>query len=388
MADTITAAPAVARSGTLGSIKVEPMTCAIGAELSNVNLGVASRDARARRRDPRPAAQAQGAVLPRPGHHARRARRFRAPLRRARGPSGGGQRSRQSGTRAHLQDAGSAQRPLRERVAHRRHVAREAAVRLRASLRRVSAGRRRHDVGEHGRGLQPPARRHQGEDRQPACAAQHRGVLRRGDADREAPGAPCTVSGRRASGRAHASRDRREDPVRQRVHDALHELPHAGERALRPGCQPGREPAAQLPRQPGVRPRVPGPLPLEDEQHGDVGQPLDAALRGHGLPAVSPQDGARRHRRRSSRSDGSRKRDRPCPACPQTASLCHTETVERRPLRRQSTHPPWRRIVRAGHRGNGTPHVSPFARTDRRLAAFRRDGEPGREPRPRRSARG
>ncbi len=38
--------PAVVRAGSLpDSIKVEPLTCAIGAELSNVNLGVASRDA-------------------------------------------------------------------------------------------------------------------------------------------------------------------------------------------------------------------------------------------------------------------------------------------------------------------------------------------------------
>ena len=37
-----TSAPAVTRRG--GSIKVEPLTCAIGAELSNVNLGDASRD--------------------------------------------------------------------------------------------------------------------------------------------------------------------------------------------------------------------------------------------------------------------------------------------------------------------------------------------------------
>jgi taurine dioxygenase len=38
-------APAVVRSGALkDSIKVEPLTCAIGAELSNVNLGDASRD--------------------------------------------------------------------------------------------------------------------------------------------------------------------------------------------------------------------------------------------------------------------------------------------------------------------------------------------------------
>lgn len=40
------AAPAVVRAESLqGSIKVEPLTCAIGAELVDVNLGVASRDA-------------------------------------------------------------------------------------------------------------------------------------------------------------------------------------------------------------------------------------------------------------------------------------------------------------------------------------------------------
>jgi taurine dioxygenase len=38
-------APAIVRSGSLpDSIKVEQLTCAIGAQLSNVNLGVASRD--------------------------------------------------------------------------------------------------------------------------------------------------------------------------------------------------------------------------------------------------------------------------------------------------------------------------------------------------------
>jgi taurine dioxygenase len=37
--------PGIVRSKSLGSIRVEPMTCAIGAELGNVNLGVASRDA-------------------------------------------------------------------------------------------------------------------------------------------------------------------------------------------------------------------------------------------------------------------------------------------------------------------------------------------------------
>ena len=55
------------------------------------------------------------------------------------------------GPGAHLQVARPPERPLRERLAHRRHLAREAAVRLRAALRRVPAGRRRHDVGQHGR---------------------------------------------------------------------------------------------------------------------------------------------------------------------------------------------------------------------------------------------
>ena len=46
-------------------------------------------------------------------------------------------------------------------------------------------------------------------------------------------------------------------------------------------------------------PRVPGALALAAEQHGDVGQPQHPALRGDGLPALPPQDGTRRHRRRS-----------------------------------------------------------------------------------------
>ena len=41
---TATTAPAPAYIKTRGSIKAEPLTCTIGAELSNVNLGVASRD--------------------------------------------------------------------------------------------------------------------------------------------------------------------------------------------------------------------------------------------------------------------------------------------------------------------------------------------------------
>src|SRR5262245_28980203 len=39
------AAPAVVRAQSRGSIRVDPLTCTIGAELSNVSLGDASRDA-------------------------------------------------------------------------------------------------------------------------------------------------------------------------------------------------------------------------------------------------------------------------------------------------------------------------------------------------------
>ena len=43
--DASLGAPAVVAAASLGSIRVEPLTCTIGAELSNVQLGAASRDA-------------------------------------------------------------------------------------------------------------------------------------------------------------------------------------------------------------------------------------------------------------------------------------------------------------------------------------------------------
>jgi hypothetical protein len=62
-----------------------------------------------------------------------------------------------------------------------------------------------------------------------------------------------------------------------------------------PNVRFGRCAAAAVPDQPGVRARVPGALPLEEKQHGVLGQPLDAALRRDGLPAVPSQDGTRRN---------------------------------------------------------------------------------------------
>ena len=54
-------APATVSAAALqDSIRVEPLTCTIGAELSNVNLGVASRDP-----------VMMSAVLQGPGHHPR-----------------------------------------------------------------------------------------------------------------------------------------------------------------------------------------------------------------------------------------------------------------------------------------------------------------------------
>jgi taurine dioxygenase len=45
MTNATAASPAIVNKASLGSIKVGPMTCTIGAELGNVNLGAASRDA-------------------------------------------------------------------------------------------------------------------------------------------------------------------------------------------------------------------------------------------------------------------------------------------------------------------------------------------------------
>ncbi len=115
MSETVTSAPkqgapAVVRAGALkSSIKVEQLTCTIGAELGNVDLGVASRD-------PDLVAEIRALLLQHrvlffrdQDHHARRARRLRAALRRARGSPRRRQRSGEPGARAHLQIARSAQ---------------------------------------------------------------------------------------------------------------------------------------------------------------------------------------------------------------------------------------------------------------------------------------
>ena len=72
--------------------KIEPLTCAIGAEVKNVNLGVAARD-------PGLMAEIRALLLQykvlffRAGIHPRRACRLRPAFRGPRRPSGGRQRS-------------------------------------------------------------------------------------------------------------------------------------------------------------------------------------------------------------------------------------------------------------------------------------------------------
>ena len=106
---------------------------------------------RAVRRDQGAAAEVQGAVPARPAFLARRACGLRAALRRARRPSGRRQRPRTPGPGADLQGRRHAPPAVRERLALRRHLARMPADGRGAALRRVPAGGRRHDLGQHGR---------------------------------------------------------------------------------------------------------------------------------------------------------------------------------------------------------------------------------------------
>ena len=169
-ADSSPAAPAVisAQSRTT-SFRVEPLTCAIGAEISNVNLGAASRDPAWWPRSAPCCSSTRccssATRTSRRAEHVAFARHFGEledhPV--------AGSDPEHPGLVRIYKSPGRAERPLRERLAHRRHLAREAAVRLRAALRRMPAGRRRHDVGQHGRW---PTRscRSTSRRRSPACA--------------------------------------------------------------------------------------------------------------------------------------------------------------------------------------------------------------------------
>ena len=232
---TATAAPRTSR--TRGSIKVEPLTCAIGAELSNVNLGDASRDDGL-------FAEIRALLLKHKvlflrdqditrAEHVAFARRFGEledhPVAGSDPDHPGLVRIYKSPDQPNdrYENAWHTDATWREkppfgcvlRCVECPPVGGDTMwVNMVAAYERLPEHVKTQIAG-------------------PARAPQHRGELRRRDADREAPRAEGAVSRCRASGRAHASGDRREGAVRQRLHDALHELPHAGERALRPGLR-------------------------------------------------------------------------------------------------------------------------------------------------------
>ena len=216
----------VSSAARLSAIKVEPLTCTIGAEILNVSIGDAARDADI-------VSEIRSLLLKHKvlffrdqdisrADHVAFARHF-GELEDH--PVAGSDPDHPGLVRIYKSPE-LAERPLRELLAQRRHLARQAALRLRAALRRVSRGRRRHDVGQHGRRLRAAAGADQVADRGPPRAPQHRGFLRGGDADREAPRSQGAVPRRRAPGGAHPSRDRGEGAVRQRLHHPLHQLPH------------------------------------------------------------------------------------------------------------------------------------------------------------------
>src|SRR6516164_11403483 len=148
MAVSTSAAPAIVRATSLASIQVEPLTCAIGAELQNVNLGIASRD-------PGLVAEIRALLLKHRvlffrdqgitrAEHVAFARHFGEVEDH---PVAGSDPEHPGLVRIYK----SPEVP-NDRYENAWHtdcdVAREATVRLRVALHRMSAGRRRHDVGQ------------------------------------------------------------------------------------------------------------------------------------------------------------------------------------------------------------------------------------------------
>ena len=200
------------------SIQVEPLTCSIGAELSNVDLGAASRDAEL-------VAEIRALLLKHKvlffrdqditrAEHVAFARRFGEledhPVAGSDPEHPGLVRIYKSPEQPNdrYENSWHCDATWREKPPHGR----------RAALRRMPAGRRRHDVGQHGAGLREAARRtSRTQIADLRATPQHRGQLRRRHADGKAPGAARAVPRRRAPGGAHASGDRREGAVRQRA---------------------------------------------------------------------------------------------------------------------------------------------------------------------------
>lgn len=175
----------------------------------------------------------KGAVLPRPGHDAVRARRpghrfgelEDHPVRRLRSPipwSG-----------PDLQRSGLAARGLRERLPLRRDMARLPADGRDPALCRAGPPVGGDTMWVNMPRLRAAAPAGQRADRRSTCPAQHRvdlGARLPIDKRLELSG---TVPRRRASRGAYASGDRREDPLRQQLHHPFHELSHRRQRPHR-----------------------------------------------------------------------------------------------------------------------------------------------------------
>ena len=246
MSQVIESGPAVISPDVLKtSIKVEPLTCTIGAELANVNLGVASRDSAL-------VAEIRSLLLKYKvlffrdqditrAEHVAFARHF-GELEDH--PVAGSDPENPGLVRIYK----SPDQP-NDRYENAWHT--DATWREKPPFGCVLRCVECPPVGgdtmwaNMAEAYDRLPESHQAADRRLARSPQHRGNVRRGDAAREAPRAEGAVSRRRAPGCAHASRNRREGPVRECFHDALHQLPHAGQRAIRPGLCAGRSQPAE-----------------------------------------------------------------------------------------------------------------------------------------------
>ncbi len=157
------------------SLTVKPVTPAVGAEISGVDLARVS-DAefaqieQAWNRHSAPA-------LPRPEDHRRRPARVLAPLRRARSAADPGARPPVArGLSRHLRRLERARRQRRadrrarrgrSRVAHRHELSADAARRLDALFARSAADRRRHLGARHAGRVVDAARRAEGQGARP-----------------------------------------------------------------------------------------------------------------------------------------------------------------------------------------------------------------------------
>ena len=236
---------AVVRSASLGSLQVEQLTCSIGAELRNVNLGAAVADDDLFReirslllqhkvlffRD-QDITRAEHVALPADLVNSRTIRlRAAIPSIRVWCASTNHRCARTTATRM----PGTRMRPG---VRSRRSV--------RAALCRMPTGRRRYDVGQHGARLREL----------PDHIKEQIANLRARHSIEATFGAAMPIEkrlalkaqfpGRRASGRANAPGHRRENPVRESLYHALHQFPHRGTCATAGLCAGWRGVAAYL----------------------------------------------------------------------------------------------------------------------------------------------